>query len=171
MATSKVRNNILALKLASDTRYKFQKNGVIKKRGADGKYREVGTERHGYRVISYQGTKIVAARAIAAKYYLDEGKYSVEDVLSVLATRVLVRRNGVSTDDRRTNLVDLYPRFVSRNETKRLSRRQIDRMVELFTEGFSVAKIARRFRRRISRSNISRVIRRELGVETSFVGA
>ena len=166
MSTSKVRNNQLAVKLASDRRYKFQKNGVIKKLGSDGKFREVGTERHGYNVLTYKGKKIVVARAITAKELLNLG-YAPEVAAEILGRRVVVRKNGKSLDDRIKNLYATYPSYVVREEgTKRLSQKQVDRMVELFFDGFSVAKIARRFRRKISRSHVSRVIRRELGIET-----
>lgn len=161
MSTSKARLNKLAVKLASDSRYKFQKNGVVKKRSSDGKYREVGTTRHGYNVISYGGTRVVTARAIIAKLLLDAG-HSANSIEVTLNARSVYRKNGFSLDDKLTNLVPHNP---GRSESKRLSRKQINRMVDLFCEGFSVAKIARRFRRKISRSHISRVIKRELGVE------
>lgn len=163
MSSSKIRNNKLALQLATDRRYKIQKNGTVKKLGADGKFRTVGTTRHGYNVVTYKGKKIVVARAIAAKAYAEAG-YSTEFILGTLSQRVVVRKNGTSLDDRRVNLVDLYPSRVPREETKRLTRSQIDRMVALFCEGYSVAKIARRFRRRINRSHVSTVIKRELGI-------
>lgn len=161
MSTSKARNNKLAIQLATDSRYKIQKNGTVRKRTATGTYRAVGTTRHGYNVVSYKGKKVVVARAIAAKKYLDSG-FTKEFVASYLSEMSIFRRNGVSLDDSRKNLTAIAP---TRETTKRLTRKQIDRMVELFCEGFSVAKIARRFRRRISRSYLSSIIKRELGVE------
>lgn len=164
MSTSKARNNKLAIQLATDGRYKIQKNGTVKKRSADGTYRAIGTTRHGYNVVTYKGKKVVVARAIAAKRYIDAG-YTAESTLVNLSRVVVHRKNGTSLDDRQANLRNLYPTLVPREETKRLTQKQKDRMVELFCEGFSVAKIARRFRRRISRSHVSKVIKRELGVE------
>lgn len=161
MSSSKTRNNKLALELATDRRYKIQKNGTVKKLGYDGKYREVGTTRHGYNVVSYKGKKIVVARVIVAKKYYDLG-VSTPNILGLLSKEVVVRKNGVSLDDRTKNLYDTLPSLVSREETKRLTRKQIARMVELFYEGYSVAKIARRFRRKTSRSHVSTVIKREL---------
>ena len=161
MSTSKARNNKLAVKLATDGRYKIQKNGAVKKLGSDGKFREVGTTRHGYNVVSYGGKKVVVARAAYAKKLLDLG-YDKAQITGFLSARSIFRANGVSLDDTSKNLSGIA---TTRETTKRLSRKQIDRMVDLFCEGFSVAKIARRFRRKISRSHISRVIKRELGVE------
>lgn len=161
MSTSKARNNKLAVKLATDNRYKFQKNGAVKKLGSDGKFREVGTTRHGYNVVSYNGKKVVVARAAYAKKLLELG-YDKAQITGFLSARSIFRTNGVSLDDSAKNLSGIP---TSRESTKRLSRKQIDRMVELFCEGYSVAKIARRFRRRISRSHISSVIKRELGME------
>lgn len=162
MSTSKARNNKLAVKLATDSRYKIQKNGAIKKLGSDGKFREVGTTRHGYNVVSYKGKKVVVARAVYAKKLLELG-YDQTQITGFLYARPIFRKNGVSLNDAAKNLTGYNP---GREEgTKRLSRKQIDRMVALFCEGYSVAKIARRFRRRISRSHISSVIKRELGME------
>lgn len=161
MSTSKVRNNQLAVQLASDTRYKVQKNGAIKKRGSDGKFREVGTTRHGYNVVSYKGKKVVVARVLYAKNFLDNG-YERKDIANAMLTRRIFRKNGISLDDSRKNLSTFN---YNQEPAKRLTRKQIDRMVELFCEGFSVAKIARRFRRKISRSYLSTIIKRELGVE------
>jgi len=166
MSTSKARNTKLAVKLASDRRYKFQKNGTVKKLGSDGKFREVGTERHGYNVLTYRGTKIVTARALVAKLYLDRG-FAPKAATDLLLQSVVVRKNGKSLDDRINNLASLSPFLVPRvKAAKRLSQKQIDRMIELFFEGFSVAKIARRFRRKVSRSYVSTIIKRELGIET-----
>ncbi len=162
MSTSKARNNKLAVKLATDSRYKIQKNGSVKKLGSDGKFREVGTTRHGYNVVSYGGKKVVVARAAYAKKLLDLG-YDKSQITGFLYERPIYRKNGVSLNDSAKNLTGYNPG--REDGAKRLTRKQIDRMVDLFCEGFSVAKIARRFRRRISRSHISRVIKRELGVE------
>lgn len=161
MSTSKARNNKLAVKLATDSRYKIQKNGAIKKLGSDGKFREVGTTRHGYNVVSYKGKKVVVARAVYAKKLLELG-YDQTQITGFLYARPIFRKNGVSLNDAAKNLTGYNP---GREPSKRLTRKQIDRMVELFCEGFSVAKIARRFRRKISRSYISSVIKRELGME------
>lgn len=160
MSTSKTQNNKLAVQLATDSRYKIQKNGTVKKRGSDGKFRLVGTTRHGYNVVTYKGKKIVVARAIAAKKYLDAA-FTKEFVTNYLAEMSVFRKNGNTLDDSRKNLTSITPK---REVTKRLTRKQIDRMVELFCDGYSVAKIARRFRRKISRSHLSSVIKRELGL-------
>ncbi|OQW47368.1 MAG: hypothetical protein A4S09_05070 [Proteobacteria bacterium SG_bin7] len=161
MVTS-VRNNKLAVRLALDPRYKVQKNGTIKKKGADGKYRTLGTERHGYQVITYKGKKLVVGRIVYAQRLLNAG-YGTKFVAKYLGSTVVERENGFSLDDHDNNLRGRSPGQVKREKTKRLTRKQIDRMVDLFCAGYSVAKIARRFRRKISRSHISRVIRKELG--------
>lgn len=168
MGTSKIVNNRLAVKLATDSRYRFQKNGVVKKIGSDGKFRVVGTERHGYNVVTYLGTKIVVARVYAAQEMLEVG-FTPDGAAIALKNFVVERVNGISLDDRKTNLYVARPSEIKREDTKRLTQKQIDRMVELFFDGFSVAKIARRFHRKISRSHVSRIIRRELNLET--VGA
>lgn len=169
MSTSKAQNNKLAVTVAASSRYKIQKNGVIKKLMSTGKYRAIGTERHGYNVITVGGKKIVTARILAAKEYLQRG-YSPQQIVTILNNKVVVRRNGKSLDDRKANLAAVNSTASIRKETtKRLTQKQIDRMVELFFDGYSVAKIARRFRRKISRSHISRIIRKELGIQT--VGA
>lgn len=165
MSTSKVHNNKLAVQVATDRRYKVQKNGTVRKLRSDGKYHVVGTTRHGYNVISYKGKKIVTARVIRALMFLEYG-YRPESVVDLLNDTVVVHENGVSLDDRRANLAGAYPGGIRREGTvKRFTQKQKDRMVELFCEGFSVAKIARRFRRKISRSHISKIIKHELGVE------
>jgi len=169
MSTSKATNNKLAVQLATDRRYKIQKNGVIKKLRSDGKYAEVGTERHGYNVVSYKGTKIVTARAVAAKILVELYGFDTSTAAQELQKYVMLRKNGTSLDDSMKNLRAVLPKQLTRGVTKRLSQKQIDTMVGLFCEGYSVAKIARRFRRKISRSHVSRVIRKELGIET--VGA
>jgi hypothetical protein len=162
MITS-TKNNKLAVQLALDSRYKVQKNGVIKKKGSDGKYQTLGSERHGYQVITYKGTKLVVGRVVYAQRLLTLG-YSPIFASKYLGATVVQRENGISLDDRNNNLRGRNPGQVKREKTKRLTRNQIDRMVALFCAGNSVAKIARRFRRKISRSHISRVIKKELGV-------
>jgi hypothetical protein len=162
---SKKLNNRLAVKIATDSRYKFLKNGTIKKLGSDGKYRAIGTERHGYNVITYAGTKLVTARVLVAKGLIDAG-FDATSAVDFLNRKIVAHVNGNSLDDSRKNIYTTRPSLLEREKTKRLSQKQIDRMIELFFDGFSVAKIARRFRRKISRSNVSRVIRRELGIET-----
>ena len=69
MSTSKTQNNKLAVTVAASSRYKIQKNGVIRKLMSTGKYRTIGTETHGYNVITVGGKKIVTARILAAKEY------------------------------------------------------------------------------------------------------
>ena len=165
---SKVRNNKLALKLAADRRYKIQRNGVIKKLGSDGKFREVGTERHGYRVVTYNGTKLVIARVMAAKG-LTNSNVDTKQAIKALNTKLITRKNAITTDDRAVNLGVALPGRVKREVTKRLSQKQIARMLELFFDGFSVAKIARRFHRRISRSHVSKLIKRELNLDTLVI--
>jgi hypothetical protein len=156
----KEANNKLAVAMARDRNYRFLKNGKIQK-FIGGKFRTIGTERHGYTVVTYKGKKLVAARVIAARKYLDlsVGNYDSQVLLN---NRVIVHKNGRTLDNRVKNLVDLYPAYVPREETKRLTKAQITAMVALFKKGNSVAKIARRFKRKISRSHLSQVIKRNL---------
>jgi hypothetical protein len=158
---AKVRNTKLAVSLARDSNYKVQKNGVIKKKGADGKFRTVGSERHGYQVVNYRGVRVVVGRVVRALRLLDFG-YSSERTTELLLNNRVFRKNGVSLDDSYSNV--RFGRTKLTRKAKTLSRTQIDKMVALFCEGYSVAKIARRFRRKISRSHLSRIIKRELGV-------
>jgi transposase len=162
MITS-IQNNRLAVKLALDPFYKVQKNGIIKKKGADGKYRTLHGERHGYRIVVYKGKKLVVGRVVYAQRLLETG-LSAKEVSERLGKIVVERKNGVSLDDRLNNLAGKSPGKVRRGKMKRLSKEQIELMVKLFRSGHSVAKIARRFRRKISRSHLSRIIKRELGV-------
>lgn len=157
---AKVRNTKLAVRLARDPNYKVQKNGVIKKRGSDGKFREVGSERHGYQVVTYKGVKLVVGRVVMAKELLRS--YGQPFATKFLYKNRVLRKNGISLDDSRVNVT--FTAVRTKRKVKALSQAQIDRMVNLFCEGYSVAKIARRFRRKISRSHLSRIIKRELGV-------
>jgi hypothetical protein len=158
------RNNFLATQLAQSKLYKVQKNGVIKKLSSDGKYRIVGTERHGYNVVTYKGVKLVTARALAAKAMFLKG-YGTQTITNVLKQIVVARKNGISTDDKITNLQAVQAGHVARRAPARpLNRKQISKMVALFCAGYSVAQIARRFRRKVSRSHISALIRKELGI-------
>lgn len=163
MSTSKVSLNRMAVKAAADKNYKFQRNGIIKKRFADGKFRKIGSTRHGYNVFTYRGYKLVSARVLVAKGLLDAG-HSVESAVEFLNRKVVARVSD-TLDDSRRNLYTTRPHLLKREDVKRLSRTQIDKMVNYFCEGYSVAKIARRFRRKISRSHVSKVIKRELGME------
>lgn len=165
MSISKQALNRMVVRAATDKNYKFQKNGIIKKRFANGKFREIGSTRHGYNVFTYRGYKLVSARVLVAKGLLDLGA-SVESVVELLNRRVVVRSNGDTSNDSVENIYTDFPAYVPRDEVRRLSQKQIDRMVELFFDGNSVAKIARRFRRKISRSHVSSVIKRELGIKT-----
>lgn len=165
MSTSKQALNRMVVRAATDKNYKFQKNGIIKKRFVDGKFREIGSTRHGYNVFTYRGYKLVSARVLVAKGLLDSG-FSVEGAVEFLNRKVVVRRNGETLNDSVNNIYTTRPAYVPRDKVRRLSQKQIDRMVELFFDGNSVAKIARRFRRKISRSHVSSVIKRELGLQT-----
>lgn len=163
MITSE-QNNKLLVKLAQDKAYRFLKNGTIQKRGADGKFRSVGYDRHGYTVVRYKGKSLVAARALAVKEALNEGALPTL-ISNLLSNTVILHKNRKSSDNRVINLKPTRAGKYPKTKKKALSAEQIERMVALFCEGLSVAKIARRFRRKISRSHISRIIKRELGVE------
>lgn len=163
MVTS-TQNNKLLVKLAQDRNYRFLKNGKIQKKGSDGKFRTIGSDRHGYTVIRYGGKKLVAARALAAHEALNEG--ATKTLISkALANTVIFHKNRKSTDNRISNLKPIAAGKYPKTQKRGLTNAQMEKMVALFCEGYSVAKIARRFRRKLSRSYISRIIKRKLGAE------
>lgn len=157
---AKTTNTKLAVRLARDVNYKVQKNGSIRKKGSDGKYRPVGWERHGYKVVNYKNKYVVVGRVVLAKYLLDLG-YDAKATVGYLNQKRVFRKNKVSLDDSLKNVT--LRKLTSKRKLKPLTEAQIRKMVILFCEGHSVAKIARRFKRKISRSYLSRIIKRELG--------
>jgi hypothetical protein len=163
MGTS-TQNNKLLVKLAQDRSYRFLKNGTVQKKGSDGKFRTVGSDRHGYTVVQYRGKKLVVARAIAVREALNEGATGTL-ISKLLTNTVILHKNRKSADNRVVNLRPTRAGKYPKTQKRGLTAAQIEKMVALFCEGFSVAKIARRFRRKVSRSYISRIIKRELGVE------
>jgi hypothetical protein len=163
MVTS-TQNNKLLVKLAQDRRYRFLKNGTVQKKGSDGKFRTVGSDRHGYTVVHYRGKKLVAARAIAVREALNEGANGTL-ISKILTNTVIFHKNRKSDDNRVVNLRPIRAGKYPKTQKRGLTADQIKKMVALFCKGYSVAKIARRFRRKISRSYISRIIKRELNVE------
>jgi hypothetical protein len=157
-ANTSARNDKLILQMLRDPRYKIQVNGVIKKMNNKGKFERIGWERHGYTAVTYKGATLVAGRVVYAKTNIGTDIFGKQR----LAQKSVNRLNGKSLDDSANNLSTVVG--LQRKKAKRLSRQQVDKIVALFCEGNSVAKIARRFRRKISRSHLSRIIRRELGV-------